>query len=178
MHVSLISFLSFIGRLLSGIGSDHIVKHHQSRFWCLVVSSSVFTLAQIAALCISDPHYLWIVSSLSGLGYGALFGVYPALVADTFGVSGLSVNWGFMTLAPVVWGAIFNLAYGGIFDKHTIILENGDRVCEDGIECYKDAYWITFFASLVSIGVSFWCIWHEAYLKRHRAVGQIGDHRA
>jgi MFS family permease len=179
MHVSIISFLSFIGRLLSGIGSDFIVKRlKKSRFWCLVVSSIIFTFAQIAALQISNPHYLWIVSGFSGLGYGALFGVYPALVADTFGVSGLSVNWGFMTLAPVLWGGIFNLAYGGIFDKHSKILDNGDRVCEDGIQCYRDAYWITFLASLFGIGCSFWCIWHEAHLKRKRSVVALDDHRA
>jgi hypothetical protein len=179
IHVSLISFLSFIGRLLSGIGSDFIVKRlKKSRFWCLVASSTIFTLAQIAALNIANPHYLWIVSGLSGLGYGALFGVYPALVADTFGVSGLSVNWGFMTLAPVLWGGIFNLAYGAIFDKHSIILENGDMVCEYGIDCYKDAYWITFFASVIGIGVSFWCIWHEAHLMKKRTLQQLENHRA
>jgi hypothetical protein len=178
MHVSLISFLSFIGRLLSGIGSDFLVKRlHKSRFWCLVVSSTIFTFAQIAALRISNPHYLWIVSGLSGLGYGALFGVYPALVADTFGVSGLSVNWGFMTLAPVLWGNIFNLAYGGIFDKHSTKLDSGELVCRDGLECYRDAYWITFFASLAGILCSLWCIWHEAHLKKKRAV-QLDDHRA
>jgi hypothetical protein len=179
MHVSIISVFSFFGRLLSGVGSDVLVKRlHMSRFWCLVCSSCIFTLAQVAALNISNPRSLWVLSSLSGLGYGALFGVYPALVADTFGVSGLSVNWGFMTLAPVIWGNIFNLAYGGIYDSHSIPTDHGHMVCEQGLECYKGAYTFTFFSSIVGIACAFWCIWHEAHLRRKHEQGTDDGHHA
>jgi hypothetical protein len=60
----------------------------------MVVASCIFTLAQVIAVTISNPYYLWLLSTVGGLGYGVLFGVYPALVADAFGVSGLSLNWG------------------------------------------------------------------------------------
>jgi hypothetical protein len=175
MHVSIISVFSFFGRLLSGVGSDFLVKEMgMSRFWCLVGSSLTFLLAQVAGLNISTPQNLWILSSLSGLGYGALFGVYPALVADTFGVSGLSVNWGFMTLAPVIFGNIFNLAYGGIYDQHSVSAGEGHMVCKQGLECYKGAYVFTFFSSVVGIGSAFWCIWHEGYLRRRREAEREG----
>jgi MFS family permease len=152
MHVSIISSFSFLGRLISGIGSDYLVKNlHKSRFWCLVVSSSIFALAQFAALSVSSPTWLWLVSSLNGLGYGALFGVYPALVADTFGVSGLSQNWGFMTVAPVVWGNIFNLLYGAVFDSNSKLSPAGDMQCNDGLDCYRTAYVVTSVAALVGI---------------------------
>lgn len=177
MHVSIISIFSFFGRLLSGVGSDYLVKNlGASRFWCLVVSSCIFMLAQVSALRISDPYHLWILSSVSGLGYGALFGVYPALVADTFGVSGLSVNWGFMTLAPVLWGNIFNLAYGGIYDSHSEPTDNGHMVCKLGQECYKGAYVFTFFSSIAGIVCAFWCIWHENYLRKKREREELEHH--
>ncbi|KIW08762.1 uncharacterized protein PV09_00700 [Verruconis gallopava] len=179
MHVSIISVFSFLGRLLSGIGSDVLVKRlHMSRFWCLVCSSCVFTLAQVAGLNISDPHYLWVLSSLTGLAYGALFGVYPALVADTFGVTGLSVNWGFMTLAPVVMGNIFNLAYGAIYDRHSVPHDQGHLVCEQGLECYKAAYLFTFFSSLVGIVCTLWCIWYEDFVRAKREQEALGEHHA
>jgi MFS family permease len=171
--------MSFIGRMISGIGSDFLVKSMKvSRFWCLVCSSTIFTCAQIAGLSISNPNYLWILSGLSGLGYGALFGVYPALVADSFGVSGLSVNWGFMTLAPVLWGNIFNLAYGGIFDKHSKIKPGGDRVCEDGLACYRGAYWFTFAASLLGLLVTLYCVWHEKRTRVPEEEDLLNDHTA
>lgn len=74
---------------------------HLSRFWVLVLSSALFLLAQISGYTISTPAFLGLLSGLTGLAYGFLFGVYPALVAETFGVHGLSQNWGVMTLSPV-----------------------------------------------------------------------------
>jgi hypothetical protein len=162
LHVSIISCTSFVGRLLSGIGSDFLVKRlHVSRFWCIVTSSSIFGLAQFAALSVSDPNFLWLVSGLSGLGYGALFGVYPALVADAFGVSGLSVNWGFMTIAPVIWGNIFNLLYGSIYDAHSEVTPGGDMICNEGLGCYKTAYFATMVASVVAIGGSLGAVYRD-----------------
>ncbi|KAI9693234.1 MAG: hypothetical protein M1822_005230 [Bathelium mastoideum] len=173
MHVSILSVASFSGRLLSGIGSDFVVKTlRSSRFWNLLVSSCIFTCAQVAALQIVNPHSLWLLSSLTGLAYGALFGVFPALVADAFGPSGLAFNWGAMTMAPVISANIFNIAYGSIYDEHSI--DPGEKlggkevgkICGEGRECYRGAYWITLAASLVGVLVSLWSIRHESVKAR------------
>ena len=132
-----------------------------SRFWCLFVSSSIFLIAQICGTRIDNPHVLGFVSGFTGLAYGFLFGVYPALVAETFGVGGLSQNWGCMTIAPIVFGNLFNLIYGHIYDQHSIILPDGMRDCRDGINCYRNAYFVTTAASLAGVGVSLWSIHHD-----------------
>ena len=62
----------------------------------LFISALIFTLAQICALKIENPNMLFWLSGLTGLGYGALCGVYPALVADAFGAAGLGINWSVM----------------------------------------------------------------------------------
>ncbi|KAF2772239.1 MFS general substrate transporter [Teratosphaeria nubilosa] len=165
MHVSILSLCSFLGRLSSGIGSDWLIHHHASRFWTLVASACTFAAAQVAALTIENPNSLFILSSLTGLAYGALFGVYPALVADAFGPSGLGINWGAMTMAPVLSANFFNLAYGAILDAHSHFEGDGkgggQRVCLDGKVCYSSAYWITLIASCVGLVWSAWCIRHE-----------------
>lgn len=166
MHVGIISIFSFFGRLSSGIGSDWLIHHGASRFWTLVASASIFTVAQMLGLRIEDPNYLFWLSGLTGLGYGALFGVYPALVADAFGPTGMGINWGAMTWAPVLSGNFFNLAYGSILDKHSVIRDgqkghHPERVCEDGLSCYASAYWITLIASVVGVVWALYCIRHE-----------------
>jgi hypothetical protein len=167
MHVSIISVFSFLGRLLSGIGSDIIVKRLQmSRFWCAAVSATIFMLAQIAAIQIENPNNLWLVSSLSGLAYGVLFGVFPALVVDAFGAPGFAVNWGFMTLAPVVSGNIYNLFYGTVYDSHSGVQRGGERMCDKGLGCYKAAYYVTLVSSVLGILACFWGIRHHHILKR------------
>ena len=181
MHVGILSIGSFTGRLCSGIGSDWLVHHNASRFWTLVASSCIFTIAQMLALNLENPNLLFWLSALTGLAYGALFGVFPALVADAFGTSGMAINWGFMTLAPVVSANFFNLAYGSILDKHSIFKGDpkggGERVCDEGRACYSSAYWITLIASGVGICWSLWCIRSERVRKLQREQeAQIREH--
>jgi MFS family permease len=170
MHVGIISFCSFIGRLTSGIGSDWLIHHHASRFWTLVSSACIFTAAQVVGLTLQDPNELFLLSGLTGLAYGALFGVYPALVADAFGPSGMGINWGAMTMAPVISGNVFNLVYGSILDKHSYSNGGdgsgdsggkGELICSEGRECYASAYYLTLVSSVVGVAWSLWCIRHE-----------------
>jgi len=170
LHVSILSVCSFLGRLLSGVGSDFLVKKlHASRYWCLNIASVIFFIAQICALQIENPRpqYLGFVSGLTGLAYGFLFGCYPSLVAQEFGVHGLSQNWGCMTLAPVISGNIFNLFYGMVYDRHSTVLPSGERECPDGLQCYRSAYWVTFVACILGWLITFWAI-HHAHVKSRK----------
>ncbi|KAI9167265.1 membrane protein [Paramyrothecium foliicola] len=161
-HVSILSVGSFLGRLSSGVGSDFLVKHlHANRVWCLVVACCVFLVAQVCALNITDPKHLYFVSTLSGLGYGFLFGVFPSIVAESFGIHGMSQNWGFMTLSPVISSNIFNLFYGTIYDHHSVVEPDGERSCDDGLACYRTAYAITLGACVAGLGVTLWTIHHQ-----------------
>ncbi|TQV96630.1 hypothetical protein V2A60_002984 [Cordyceps javanica] len=172
MHVSILSIGSFLGRLLSGIGSDFLVKKlGASRVWCLVMSGLLFTVAQLCGLTISTPIYLFLLSSLSGVAYGLLFGVFPSIVAETFGIHGLSQNWGFMTLAPVFSSNIFNLIYGSILDHHSVFDPSGERSCHEGLECYRSAYGITFASCLVGVAITIWVIRHQ-YVEKLKAMGK------
>nr|POE94543.1 putative membrane protein [Quercus suber] len=166
IHVSILSLASFFGRLASGIGSDWLVHRHASRFWTLVASAMLFTIAQLVALYLEDPNHLFWLSGLTGLAYGSLFGVYPALVADAFGPAGMGINWGAMTMAPVLSANVFNLAYGAILDAHSHLESDArtgqaELVCDDGKACYASAYYITLVSSLVGLGWALWCIGRE-----------------
>ncbi|KAL5003499.1 major facilitator superfamily domain-containing protein [Aspergillus recurvatus] len=170
MHVSILSFGNFAGRLFSGIGSDILVKKfNMSRLWCLFISSAVFTLTQLAGASIWNPNQLAIVSAFTGIAYGFLFGVFPSLTAHTFGINGLSQNFGVMTMAPVLSGNIFNLFYGAVYDRHSIVDRNGDRDCPDGLSCYQSAYYMTFFSGVGGIIVCLWSIWRDGRRARVHA---------
>ena len=58
------------------------------------------------------------------MAYGFLYGVYPSLVAETFGVSGLSTNWGFVIIAPTFLSNFFNIIYGSIPTNSIVIFLN------------------------------------------------------
>lgn len=164
----------------SGVGSDFLVKQlHASRSWCLVIASLIFSAAQFCAINIEDPNYLKFVSGLTGLAYGFLFGVYPSLVAEAFGVHGLSQNWGCMTLAPVVSGNVFNLFYGLVYDSHSDILPGGERQCDEGLSCYRSAYMVTIGACVLGLAVSLWSIQHAHSKKvKELKAHDVEDHVA
>lgn len=153
--------MKMLTRFTIGIGSDFLVKLNLSRFWCLFISAVVFTFTQLAGSVISGPHELVLVSASTGLAYGFLFGVFPSLVAHTFGIGGLTQNWGIMTLAPVISGNVFNLLYGTIYDNHSMVAPSGERDCRDGLKCYQVAFYVTFFSGVAGVAVCLWSIWTE-----------------
>lgn len=111
------------------------------------------------------------MSGLSGLGYGFLFGVFPSIVAESFGIHGLSQNWGFMTLSPVVSSNVFNLFYGVVFDSHSVVGPDGERSCPDGLDCYRNAYFVTLAACGLGVVVTLSTIRHQ-YLQRVKEEGK------
>ncbi|KAK6537508.1 hypothetical protein TWF694_011692 [Orbilia ellipsospora] len=159
IHVSILSLCSFSGRLISGTISDVLKKKWAlSRVWLVFTSSSFFLLGQIAGMSVSNPLNLWLVSGINGFSYGLVFGVFPTIVSEAFGLHGLSQNWGTMTLAPVIFGYITNLFYGKIYDSHSQQLDAGHYECSEGIGCYRSAYVLTAFASISVMGISLWDI--------------------
>ncbi|KAK6525758.1 hypothetical protein TWF281_010803 [Arthrobotrys megalospora] len=169
IHVSILSLCSFSGRLISGTVSDVLKKRFgYSRVWLVFASSSVFLIGQLAGMAVSNPHSLWLVSGLNGFGYGLVFGVFPTIVSEAFGLHGLSQNWGTMTLAPVIFGNITNLFFGRIYDSHSRQLDAGRYECSEGLGCYQSAYALTAFASMTVMAISLW----DIYLHRRENAGK------
>lgn len=166
--------LKFIPRTNSddvlGLGSDFLVKVLKaSRLWCLTFASLIFLAGQVLALSIENPHYLILVSGFNGLAYGFLFGCFPSVVAEAFGIHGLSTNWGCMTLSPVISGNVFNLFYGAVYDSHSIIKDGGERECLDGLTCYRSAYFVTVVACLLGFFISLFAIWNTQRMRKAEA---------
>lgn len=86
----------------------------------------------------------------------------PTLVAETFGINGMSQNWGMMTLGPALFGEIFNIVYGKTYDAHSITKEPaGALECDEGKYCYQTAYRITLGAGFISMIAILYLIMHR-----------------
>ncbi|EJD34184.1 MFS general substrate transporter [Auricularia subglabra TFB-10046 SS5] len=103
-NVSFTSLGNCVGRILIGVLAD-IGRAHwgvsRPSFLCLVAAAFIFS--QIVAARIEDPDALWIASGLLGVAYGGLFGLYPVIIIEWFGLAG---------------GNIFSLAFGRNLDAH------------------------------------------------------------
>ncbi|KAG8809163.1 hypothetical protein FRC17_003571 [Serendipita sp. 399] len=168
-QVSITSVANCLGRVLFGSSAD-VVKHHYEwrRSYFIVGVSFTFIVSQLALYNVESVQTLWIASALLGLGYGGMFGLFPTIMIEWFGLAHFSQNWGFLCLSPVIAGNLFSLAFGRNLDAHSRPLEDvgemwtrgglpsndSSRQCLEGRFCYLDSIKITIFACIVAFALS------------------------
>lgn len=122
-------------------------------FFALVLSLGLVILA--SGVIQNHAGRFWIVSSLIGASYGALFSITPIIVTIIWGVENFGTNWGIIATVPALgntlWGLVYSAVYQAGAEKSLNPPEegNGDLFCY-GTQCYATAYW----AMAVSVWVA------------------------
>ncbi|KAI0666143.1 major facilitator superfamily domain-containing protein [Trametes maxima] len=118
-QVSTVSVMNCLGRILIGIIADFTKgKFRLPRSTCVILVATMFIISQLMTFSIEDISNLWKASALLGLAYGGLFGLFPTLVIEWFGLPHFSENWGFVSLSPMLGGNVFSIAFGRNLDAH------------------------------------------------------------
>ncbi|GAA6039131.1 hypothetical protein JCM8097_005341 [Rhodosporidiobolus ruineniae] len=175
--VSLLSFCNFLGRLLSGFGSDYLVHHPHpgrrvTRVWWLVFTGCLYTASQVAAVHATRVdgwmRGLWAPTVLTGLAHGSLFGISGIIGLERFGMASFSSTNGILALAPALFGQTTNLLFGRIYDSHTpstspsllALLPTSlsstaaaGATCTAGRDCYVSTFRITTGMGVAAVGV-------------------------
>ena len=68
----------------------------------------LFVLSQAIASTVDKVQDLWHASVLLGLAYGGMFGIFPTITIEWFGLGHFSENWGLVSLSPMIGGNIFS----------------------------------------------------------------------
>ncbi|PIL36479.1 hypothetical protein GSI_00168 [Ganoderma sinense ZZ0214-1] len=119
-QVSTVSIMNCLGRITIGIIADFTKgKLGLPRSFCIVLVATTFIVSQATCYAIVDIEHLWKASALLGLAYGGLFGLFPTLVIEWFGLAHFSENWGFVSLSPMLGGNVFSIAFGRNLDAHS-----------------------------------------------------------
>ncbi|KAG9312377.1 hypothetical protein JVU11DRAFT_6753 [Chiua virens] len=168
-QVSILSLGNFAGRIAIGSFLSDFTHTHLRfpRAYCLCIVSSLFIISQATAIAVSSVKTLWIATLLSGFAYGSLFGSFPAIMIDRFGMAHFSENWGYLLLSSPIGANLFSLLLGYNLDTH-IPVDNTSSValgsrelpsehqCFDGKACYLGTLQVTLVACIVSLGLSWW----------------------
>lgn len=167
-QVSITSIANCLGRIIFGTAAD-VAKHRYDwrRSYFIVMISFTFIISQIVLYNVSSVQALWMASALLGLGYGGMFGLFPTIMIEWFGLGHFSQNWGFLCLSPVIAGNLFSLAFGRNLDEHSKPLEDiteqwrrgglpsdSGRQCLSGRLCYVDSVKLTIVACIVALVLS------------------------
>jgi MFS family permease len=124
----------------------------------LIGSALLIALGQVilaSGVIQNHAQRLWIVSTLIGSGYGAIFSLTPLIITVIWGVENFGTNWGIVAMVPAlgatVWGVVYSTVYQWGADK-TASSRDVD-LAEDCL-CYgKQCYASTFWAMAISVGL-------------------------
>lgn len=87
MQVSIISIANCLGRIFIGVSADFVKNTFQApRSYCICFIATVFVLSQVTATQVEAVESLWYVSALLGFAYGCVFGVFPTIAIEWFGL--------------------------------------------------------------------------------------------
>ncbi|KAL0071038.1 hypothetical protein AAF712_001596 [Marasmius tenuissimus] len=124
-----------------------------------------------------------------GRGLALLFSVpFTSLMLTGFFVAHFSENWGYLSLAPMVGGNLFSIAFGRNLDAHEKAAASEpnpqtfapkpekELQCLDGKACYVDSIHLTTIACVVAMGLSAWAAWRDK--KQHEdEIQKLNDAR-
>jgi hypothetical protein len=104
----------------------------------------------------------WIVSTLIGSGYGALFSLTPLIITVIWGVENFGTNWGIVAMVPAlgatVWGVVYSKVYewGAEKSASSRDLEPPEDVLCYGKQCYSGSFWAMAVSVWLGCGLLLW----------------------
>ncbi|KAG9055898.1 hypothetical protein FS842_000813 [Serendipita sp. 407] len=186
-QVSITSIANCLGRVLFGSVADAAKNHYEwRRSYFIVGISFTFIVSQLALYNVESVQTLWIASALLGLGYGGMFGLFPTIMIEWFGLIHFSQNWGFLCLSPVIAGNLFSLGFGSNLDAHSRPVEDlserwrrgglpsndASRQCLEGRLCYLDSIKFTIFACILAFALSIVAVLRDRRKPGHHQSGR------
>lgn len=180
----------------------------------------LFLISQLFLINTTQVGQLWRASAALGLAYGGMFGLLPVVTYEWFGLKHYSEvsmswavsttdyscpylsdgvgnqNWGYVSIAPVIAGNIFSLAFGKNLDSHasspttaesrqsipshTALLVRGglpsELLCYQGRECYVDSLRMTILACIAAIFLSIYAGWLDRRKAALKAIATARVH--
>ncbi|KAJ7165628.1 major facilitator superfamily domain-containing protein [Mycena crocata] len=169
-QVSTFSIVSFTSRILIGLLSDNAKTHFGlPRSYALVLVSTLLFFSQLLTAQITDVAMLWKASALVGLAYGALFGMFPIMSIEFFGLPHLSENNGYLALWLFAGSNIFTIAFGRNLDRHmpghstvsALDAAPAGPQCLEGRSCYVATFGLTTAACFAAMFLSAVLAWRD-----------------
>ncbi|KAF3913679.1 hypothetical protein AA313_de0201102 [Arthrobotrys entomopaga] len=179
-HVSIIAITSTFARLLSGFLSDYLgppvepapirdeedrnIKRFRISRITLIMFFTSLMMASYALLSSGyiqvHPTQFYIISSLIGVGYGAVFTLSPTIVSVVWGVENLATNWGIIAMLPAGGASAFGLLFASVYDTEAGRQNSGGNGLGDGLcfglKCYQNSFAGMAVSCFLAIGLWMW----------------------
>ncbi|XP_021725643.1 uncharacterized protein LOC110692869 [Chenopodium quinoa] len=161
--VSLIGIWQYLGRVLGGLISEHLLKYKWPRPACLTAVLFTSCIAHLL-IAFNAPYGLYIASIVMAFCFGAEVTYLYSIISELFGLKHYATLYNYGSLAGPLGSYIFSVRVAGhLYDKEGLrqlealepTRKHGEELKCNGVKCYQLAYIIiaaaTFFTALVSL---------------------------
>lgn len=159
-HVAVFSAFSTLARLTVGAFSDYLrPKVSTATIVAVILGATGVVHGMLASGRFDFPNFYYSVSAINGFSYGALFTLYPTMVALIWGVEGFGSHWGLFILGPAIGSVFYGILFGNVYQSHSTPL----GICL-GNKCYELTFYLSgsgiCLAALLELG-----LWKYSWIK-------------
>lgn len=162
--VSLVSIWNYLGRVVAGFGSEHILKKYKFPRPLMLTLTLVVSCVGHLLIAFDVPNGLYFASVVIGFCFGAQWPLLFAIISELFGLKYYSTLYNFGSVASPIGLYLLNVKLTGhLYDKEAreqlrasgrARIEGEELDC-NGAKCFKLAFLIitvvTAFGALVSM---------------------------
>jgi hypothetical protein len=143
--------------------SSSTARFSISRVAFLILTALVLSLGQVllaSGLIQNHGERFWLVSTLIGTGYGAIFSLTPLIITVIWGVENFGTNWGIVAMVPAFGASVWGIVYSTVYQMGAKLNEGVEGMEEDvlcyGKRCYEGSFWAMAVSVWVGCGLWWW----------------------
>uniref|UniRef100_A0A6M2ERA7 Uncharacterized protein n=1 Tax=Populus davidiana TaxID=266767 RepID=A0A6M2ERA7_9ROSI len=161
--VSLVSIWNYLGRVVSGFGSEHVLKMYKFSRPLLFTLTLLLSCVGHLLIAFNVSGGLYVASVIIGFCFGAQWPLLFAIISELFGLKYYSTLYNFGAVASPVGLYLLNVRMTGhLYDKEARkqlaakghIRKHGEALDCLGTECYRLSFIIITAATLLGTFVS------------------------
>ncbi|OWZ17868.1 Major Facilitator Superfamily (MFS) transporter [Phytophthora megakarya] len=148
--VALFSILNTVGRLSAGTVSDLLLTRYPRAYFA-GISALLTAITQIVFLSVS-PSWLVLPVGMAGFSEGVMFGTFPVIIREEFGLQHFGKNFGLVSLAncvgyPLFFSPLASYVYQHSTGRRTV---DGVEKCF-GSQCFRAVFIVAIAFSTVAL---------------------------
>ncbi|XP_021844382.2 protein NUCLEAR FUSION DEFECTIVE 4 isoform X2 [Spinacia oleracea] len=161
--VSLVSIWNYLGRVVSGFYSEHLLKKYKLPRPLFLTFMLLLSCVGHLLIAFNVPNGLYVASVIIGFSFGAQWPLLFGIISELFGLKYYSTLYNFGSVASPIGGYILNVRVTGyLYDKEATRqmkalgrprLPNEELNCV-GQECFRLAFLIITAATIFGMFVS------------------------
>ncbi|KAL9686918.1 hypothetical protein QQ045_031312 [Rhodiola kirilowii] len=163
IFVSLVSIWSFFGRVITGFGSEILLKRCKFPRPLIIALTLIMTCVGHLLIALNVPGGVYIASIIIGFSSGAQWPMMYAVISEIFGLKHFATLYNFGTMASPVGSYILNVSIVGyLYDKEArrqmvakgAVHQAGKSLDCMGAQCYRTSFLVIALAA--AFGSAMW----------------------